>query len=61
MKGADRVGGQLHGDKECPFSGVTKSGRVWSKVPESGAWSVPPILPPPPPPALGNWVGVGGG
>ena len=26
--GADRVGGQLRGDKECPFSGVTKSGRV---------------------------------
>ena len=24
--GADRVGGQLCGDKECPFSGVTKSG-----------------------------------
>ena len=25
---------------ECPFSGVTKSGRVWRKVPESGARSV---------------------
>ena len=36
-EGADRVGGQLRGDKECPFSGVTKSGRVWRKVPESGA------------------------
>ena len=35
-EGADRVGGQLRGDKECPFSGVTKSGRVWRKVPESG-------------------------
>ena len=23
-EGADRVGGQLHGDKEYPFSGVTK-------------------------------------
>ena len=34
-EGADDVGGQLHGDKECPFSGVTKSGRVWTKVPES--------------------------
>ena len=34
---ADRVGGQLRGDKECPFSGVSKSGRVWRKVPESGA------------------------
>ena len=33
--GVDRVGGQLRGDKECPFSGVTKSGRVWRKVPES--------------------------
>ena len=31
-EGADRVGGQLRGDKECPFSGVTKSGRVWRKV-----------------------------
>ena len=39
-KGADRVGGQLRGDKECPFSGVTKSGRVWRKVPESDAGSV---------------------
>ena len=25
-EGADRVGGQLRGDIECPFSGVTKSG-----------------------------------
>ena len=39
---ADRVGGQLREDKECPFSGVTKSGRVWRKVPESGARSVCP-------------------
>ena len=39
-EGADRVGGQLRGDKECPFSGVTKSGRVWRKVPESNARSV---------------------
>ena len=38
-EGADRVGGQLRGDKECPFSGVTKSGRVWRKVPESDARS----------------------
>ena len=30
-EGADRVGGQLRGDKECPFSGVTKSGRVWGR------------------------------
>ena len=31
----------LQGDKECPLSGVTNSGRVWRKVPESEAWSVP--------------------
>ena len=37
---ADRVAGQLRGDTECPFSGVTKSGRVWRKVPESDARSV---------------------
>ena len=43
-EGADRVGGQLRGDKECPFSGVTKSGRVWRKVPESDARSVRPSL-----------------
>ena len=36
-EGADRVGGQLRGGKEGPFSGVTKSGRVWRKVPESDA------------------------
>ena len=40
LEGADRVGGQLRGDKECPFSGVTKSGRVWRKMPESDARSV---------------------
>ena len=34
-EGADRIGGQLRGDKEYPFSGVTKSGRVWRKVSES--------------------------
>ena len=26
--------GQLLRDKECPFSGITNSGRVWRKVPE---------------------------
>ena len=31
---------KLRGDKECPFSGITKSGRVWRKVPESDARSV---------------------
>ena len=36
-EGTDHVSGQLRGDKECPFSGVTKSGRVWRKVPESDA------------------------
>ena len=44
-EGADRVGGQLRGDKECPFSGVAKSGRVWRKVPESDARSVTSFLP----------------
>ena len=39
-EGADRVAGQLRRDKECPFNGVTKSGRVWRKVPEIGARSV---------------------
>ena len=43
-EGAVRVGGQLRGDKECPFSGVTKSGRVWRKVPESDAGSVGELL-----------------
>ena len=33
------VGGQLRGDKECPFSGVTKSSRIWRKAPESDAGS----------------------
>ena len=33
--GADRSGGQL-----CLVSGVTSSGRVWMKVPESDARSV---------------------
>ena len=40
----DCVGGQLHGNKECPFSGVTNSGRVWRKVLESNARSVPRTL-----------------
>ena len=44
-EGADRVGGQLGGDEECPFSGVTKSGRVWRKVPESDAWSEGGLVP----------------
>ena len=54
-EGADRVAGQLRGDKEYPFSGVTKSGRVWRKVPESDArsvgkdYSVKPVL---------NWANV---
>ena len=39
-EGADSVGGQLRGDKECPFSGVTNSGIAWRKVPESGVWCV---------------------
>ena len=43
-EGADRVGGQLRGDKVYPFSGVTKSGKVWRNVPESDARSVRPGL-----------------
>ena len=39
MEGSGRVGGQLRGDEECPLSGVSKSGRVWRKVPESDARS----------------------
>ena len=49
-EGADRVGGQLRGDKEGPFNGVTKSGKSleedagkrcseWRKLPESDARS----------------------
>ena len=45
-EGADHVGEQLRGDKECPFSGVTKSGRVWRMVPESDAQSVAVALEP---------------
>ena len=31
LDGADRVGGQLGGDKECPFSGVTKLWQSWEE------------------------------
>ena len=41
---ADSVAGQLRWDKECHFSGVTKSGRVWRKVPESDARECGPDL-----------------
>ena len=44
-EGGDRVGGQLHGDKECPFSAITNSGRVWRKVPESDARSQAVVIP----------------
>ena len=37
---ADCVGGQLRGDKVCPFSGVTSFGRVGRTVPESDAGSL---------------------
>ena len=30
--GANSVGGQLRGDKECPFSGVSNFSKVWRKV-----------------------------
>ena len=33
---------QLRGNKECPFSGVTKSGRVWKNVPESVVYDILP-------------------
>ena len=35
---------QLRGDKECPFSGVTNSGRAWRKVPGSNARTVIPTF-----------------
>ena len=37
LGGADSIGGQLCGDGESPFSGVSSSGRVWKEVPESDA------------------------
>ena len=40
-EGADSVCGQMPGDKGCIMSGVTSSGRIWRKAPESDAWSVP--------------------
>ena len=40
LEGADSVSGQMRRDKECRFSDVTSSGRVWRKVPESEAWSM---------------------
>ena len=40
LEGADHFGGPLCRDKDYPFSGITKSGRVWRKVPESDARSV---------------------
>ena len=41
-EGAESVSAyrQIRRDKECPFSGVTNSGRIWRKVPECEAWSV---------------------
>ena len=39
-EGVDSVGGQLRGDKDRPFSGVTSFGRAWRKVPETNAKSV---------------------
>ena len=44
-EGADRVGGQLHGDKECLFNTITNSGRVWRKVPERDARSQAVVIP----------------
>ena len=39
-EGAYSVGGQLLGDKDSLFHGVTSSGRVCRMVPEGDAWSV---------------------
>ena len=39
-EGADSVGGQLCGDKDSLFHGVTSSGRVCRMAPEDDAWSV---------------------
>jgi len=64
LEGADHVAGQLHGDKEYPFSGVTKSGRVWRRVPKSNAQSgththnLLTHLPQPPPPHIHTHVGT---
>ena len=33
----------MRGDEEYPFSGVTKSGRVWRRVPKSDVRSVPSV------------------
>ena len=52
-EGADRFGGQLRGDKECPFCSVIKSGRVWSKVKESDPRSV--VRESVPPQRNNNW------
>ena len=38
---ADGFGGQMRG---YPFSGVTSSGRVWRKAPESEVWSVLSVM-----------------
>ena len=38
------IGGQLRGNKERHFSGLTSSGRVWRKKPESDARSVKMVL-----------------
>ena len=44
-EGADCVCWQVRGDKECPFSGVTISGRVWRMVPETDVRSVHWLMP----------------
>ena len=37
LENAESVGGQMRRDKDYPFSGVTSSGKIWRKVPESEA------------------------
>ena len=54
-EGADSVGhGQLRGDKECPFSGVTKPGRVLEEGAGKRCWECAP------PPGGGGGGGMGG-
>ena len=40
LEGTDIISGQLPGDKQCPFSSVTISCRVWRKVLERDTQSV---------------------
>jgi len=37
---SDSISRQMHGDKECPFIGVTNYGSFGRRVLESNTWSV---------------------